>query len=200
MSRGVDLICNEGKYQESCHAANVSKSNIKSRCLDELPVNEYESAFIEFLNIIRPKILRGKAYDMNNLLQLYKDLLTKRDINTDRYTRQKLELRIKSIFKDSPVFHQPHGSTKPEIVYSSSISLLDVINAATKADQNSGGATNIAQNKLVDEEPNEEIKTTYEAAAIIRSDVSKCKGIKVDPLSVEDLNMHRCTEHSERLF
>ena len=166
MSRGVDLICNEGKYQESCHAANVSKSNIKSRCLDEIPVNGYESAFIEFLIIISPAILRGKAYDMNYLLQLYNDLLTKRDINDDSYTRQKLKLPIKLVFKDSRLLHQPHGSTKPEYVYSSSISLLDVINAATKADKNSGAAANIAQNRLVDEEPNEEIKTIYEAAAI----------------------------------
>ena len=77
--------------------------------------------------MIRPEILKGKAYNMNYLLQLYKDMLTKRDANAESHTRQMLKLRLKSVFNDNLVLYQRHGSAKPEIVYSSSISLLDVI-------------------------------------------------------------------------
>ena len=75
----VDLIASEGKYHKSCHASYVSKANIKSQCMNGKPVNEYEDAFAELLSMIRPEILKGKAYSMNYLLQLYKDMLTKRD-------------------------------------------------------------------------------------------------------------------------
>ena len=63
-------------------------------------------------------------------------MLTKRDVNADSYTRQKLKLHLKSVFNDSLVFHQPHRSTKPEIVYTNSILLLDVINSATRTTEN----------------------------------------------------------------
>ena len=71
----------EGKCHKSCHASYVSKANIKSQCMNGKLVNEYEDAFAEFLSMIRPEILKGKAYSMNYLLQLYKDMLTKRDVN-----------------------------------------------------------------------------------------------------------------------
>ena len=127
-------IASEGKYHKFCHALYVSEANIKPQCMNAKPVNEYENAFAEFLGMIRPEILKGKAYNMNYLLQLYKDMLTKRDVflNADSHTRKKLKLRLKSVFNDILVLYQRHGNTKPKIVYSSSISLLDVINAAAR--------------------------------------------------------------------
>ncbi|XP_028412609.1 uncharacterized protein LOC114535509 [Dendronephthya gigantea] len=188
--RTVDLIASEGKYHKSCHASYVSKANIKSQCTDEKPANEYEEAFAEFLDIIRPEIVKGKAYNMNFLLQLYKDMLTKRDVNADSYTRQKLKLRLKLAFNDRLVFHQPHGSTKPEIVYSSSISLIDVINKAARTTENTTTSVT-AQNESIRDELNESVKIIYKAAVIIRNDLRECKGIKIDPLSFEDLRMQK---------
>ncbi|CAB3981721.1 multidrug resistance-associated 4-like isoform X1, partial [Paramuricea clavata] len=188
--RTVELIASEGKYHKSCHASYVSKANIKSQCINGKPVNEYEDAFAEFLDIIRPEILNGKACNMNYLLQLYKDMLTKRDVNADSYTRQKLKLRLKLVFNDSLVFHQPHGSTKPEIVYSSSISLLDVINIAARTTENTTTSV-AAQNEFLRDDPNESIKIIYKAAVIIRNDLSTCRGIKIDPLSLEDLYIQK---------
>ena len=43
--------------------------------------------------------------------------------------KAKAELRLKLVLNDSFVFHQPHGSTKPEVFYSSFISLLDVFDS-----------------------------------------------------------------------
>ena len=188
--RTVDLIASEGKCHKSCHASYVSKANIKAQCMNGKPVNEYEDAFAEFLSMIRPEILKGKAYSMNYLLQLYKDMLTKRDVNADSYSRQKLKLRLKSVFNDSLVFHQPYGSTKPEIVYSSSISLLDVINAAARTTENTTTSVT-AQNDFIKDEQNESIKIIYKAAVIIRNDLSQCEGIKIDPLSLKDLHMQK---------
>ncbi len=169
---------------------HVSKANIKSQCINGKPVNVYEDAFAEFLGIIRPEILKGKAYNMNYLLQMYKDMLTKRDVNADSYTRQKLKLRLKSVFNGSLVFHQPRGSTKPEIVYSSSISLLDVINSAARTTENTTTSVT-TQNEFIRDEPNESIKIIYKPAVIIRNDLGTCKGIKIDPLSLDDLNIQK---------
>ena len=188
--RNVDLIANEGKYHKSCHASYVIKANIKSQCMNGKLVNEYEDAFAEFLSMIRPEILKGKAYSMNYLLQLYKDMLTKRDVRADSYNRQKLKLRLKSVFNDSLVFHQPYSSTKPEIVYSSSISLLDVINAAARTTDNTTASVT-AQNDFTNDEQNESFKIIYKAAVIIRNNLSQCEGINDDPLSLEDFHMQK---------
>ncbi|CAB3983850.1 Hypothetical predicted protein [Paramuricea clavata] len=188
--RTVDLIASEGKNHKSCHASYVSKANIKSQCINGKPVNEYQDSFAEFLDIIRPEILKGKVYNTNYLLQLYKDMLTKRDVNADSYTRQKLKLCLKLVFNDSLVFHQPHGSTKPEIVYSSSISLLGVINIATRTTENTTTSV-AAQNEFIRDDPNESIKIINKAAVIFRNDLSMCKGIKIDSLSLEDLHIQK---------
>ena len=72
----------------------------------------------------------GKAYDMSSLLKKYIELLETRGIDGQNYTKQKLKLRMKSHFGEAIVFHQPYQKTSPQLVYSSSISLQDVINAS----------------------------------------------------------------------
>jgi len=65
---------------------------------------------------------------MSSLLKKYIGLLEKRGTYGSNYTNQKLKLRMKSHFGETIVFHQPYQKNSPEIVYSSSISVQDVIN------------------------------------------------------------------------
>ena len=127
---------------------------------------------------------------MNYLLQLYKDMLIKRDVNADSYTRQELKLRLKSVFNDSLVFHQPYSSTKPEIVYSSSTSFLDVINTAARTTENTTTSVT-AQNDFINDEQNESIKTMYKAA-VIRNYLSQCRELRSIPYH---LNICTCRRH-----
>ena len=53
-------------------------------------------------------------------------------MSLDSYTTQRLKLRLKKHFPDKIVFHQPYDRTISELLYSSAISLLDVINSAYK--------------------------------------------------------------------
>ena len=77
---------------------------------------------------IRKGLESDRAYDMSSLLKKYAALLEKRGIDGQKYTKKKLKLRMKSHFGETIVFHQPYQKTRPELVYSSSISLQNVIN------------------------------------------------------------------------
>ena len=133
LSVNYDLIAKEGKYHKSCHASYVSKSTIKHK-LDAATIGEnaFNEAFTRLVNIITPEIENGKAYDMNTILSMFKNELQKMGNDGESYTKQKLKARLKSHYHDRLVFHQSPQQSKPEIVYSGSISLLDVINAASK--------------------------------------------------------------------
>ena len=93
-----------------------------------------------------------------------------------------------SHFKEVLVFHQPK-STKPELVFSSSVSLLDVVNAASSLptpDQAKGMQHTRA---TLTSHQNDDAKMVYTVATIIRSDISQCKGINLQPLNVNDLSL-----------
>ena len=71
---------------------------------------------------------------MDTLLNMYKSYLKEKGSDGSAYTTQKLEIRLKNFFREDIVFYQPHGH-KLELVYSSSISVQDIINNAFN-DQN----------------------------------------------------------------
>jgi len=130
-----DLVAAEGKYHKTCYASYVSKSNLKSRSFkeDEGKESAFDQAFCELGLDIRNGLELGRAYDMSFLLNKYAGLLEKLGVDGQKYTKQKLKLRLKAHFGESIVFHQPYQKTNPELVYSSSISLQDIINAAAAA-------------------------------------------------------------------
>jgi len=127
----TDLISAGGKYHKACHASYVSKTNIQRKHNTSTEENIFEEAFKRLLEIITPEIENGKAYDMNVLLTMFQKEVEKMGGAATSYTKQKLKVRLIGHYKELVVFHQPPQKTKPEIVYSSSISLLDVINAAS---------------------------------------------------------------------
>ena len=91
-----------------------------------------------------------------------------------------------SHFREGLVFHQPQG-TKPELVFSSSASLLDVINATSSLpapDQAKGIQHTRA---TLTSHQNDDAKMVYTVETIIRGDISQCKGINLQPLNVDDL-------------
>lgn len=67
---------------------------------------------------------------MVSLLSMYKGLLAKKGIDASSYTKQHLKKRLQNRFTTSIVFHQPFDKSKPELLYSSEISVQYVINAA----------------------------------------------------------------------
>ena len=91
-SVNYDLIAAEGKYHKACHASYVSKVNIKRvQCDTSTAVdNPFDEAFNQLVKTITPEINNGKAYDMNNLLAMFKEL-EKLCNAGESYMKQKLK-------------------------------------------------------------------------------------------------------------
>lgn len=98
---------------------------------------------------IIPDIESRKAYVMNILLSIFKTELEKRRNAADNYRKQKLKARLSANFKEQIAFYQSPQRTKPEILCSNSISLIDVINAACNSPHpNTENSTAITKEEL----------------------------------------------------
>ncbi|KXJ20012.1 hypothetical protein AC249_AIPGENE15286 [Exaiptasia diaphana] len=182
----VDLIAVSARYHKDCHASYTSTKNIRSRqypAKSTFQQDVFGESFEEFLEGFKPAIDAGKALDMNSLLQSYRECLQRRGIDGSSYTRQKLKDRLKVVFKDSLVFHQPFGPSKPEIVFSASISLLDVINAAASSTQVNTETTFTSCTS------HDTLEDLYFVALHLRKEIQKCKGIDILPLNLTNLNL-----------
>ena len=124
-----DIIAAKGKYHKACHASYVSKINIKRKKRDAS--TKVETHFNEAVNWLvkttTPEIEKVKTYDMNVLPIILKKVESIGNAS-DNYTKKKLKARLIAHNKEHLVFHQPPQISKPEIVYGSSISLIDVLN------------------------------------------------------------------------
>ena len=178
--RGVnnDLIAAEAKYHKSCFASYVSKSNLKLQTFREKDGESlYHEAFQGLAESISDGIARGRAYDMVSLLSMYKGLLANKGINASSYTMQHLKKRLQHRFTTSIVFHQPSDKSKPELVYSSQISVQDVINAAVTRPTTPEAAGAMDKTQQI-----------FHTAKIIKNEIKACKGISIRPLNINDIN------------
>ena len=116
----MDLVASGAKYHKTCFASYVSKSNLKSRAFKDEDGQEsaYDKSFLEMAPELRKVLESGKAYDMSSLLKGHLWF---------KLHQSELKLRMKSHFGEIIVFHQPYQKNSLEIVYSSSISVQDVI-------------------------------------------------------------------------
>ena len=171
--RGVsnDLIAAEAKYHKSCFASYVSKSNLKHQTFREKDGESlYHEAFQGLAESISDGIARGRAYDMVSLLSMYKGLLANKGINASSYTTQHLKKRLQHRFTTSIMFHQPSDKSKPELVYSSQISVQDVINAAVTKPTTPEAATSLAM---------EVVTKSEEYGTVIPSNISSMSFIQL---------------------
>ena len=105
----------------------------------------------------------------------------------DSYPTQRLKLRLKKHFGDIIVFHQPYDRTKFELLFSSAISLQDVINSAYKC--NAAATERVScERPSVEMVDCDRVKLLYRAAKLIKSEITDCRGISIRPPSVVDLS------------
>ena len=100
-----DLIAAEAKYHKSCYGSYTSISNLRFQAPRDKEETKHDEAFNELISIITLKIEAGNAYDMNNLLNIFKGSLQSKGVDCESYTRQKLKSRLVSHFKEDLVFH-----------------------------------------------------------------------------------------------
>ena len=88
----------------------------------------HEAAFKELAQSIGHCILEeGKAYDMSSLLLKYQDILKERGVDGASCTKHRLKERLKRYFGCDIEFFQQANKCKSEIVYSSALSIHDLI-------------------------------------------------------------------------
>ena len=193
--RDVDLIAVEAKYHSACRANYVSKSNLKFLEFKEEGKEEedvYVQAFDCLVDEVTPNISAGKVYDMVSLLSKYQEILQGNGIETSsKYRREKLKRRLQHHFKDSIVFQKQADPTKPELGYSSKISLQAIINEAAKQSSTYEDKTLPPRTgDLGDDKTN----VLYHAAQILKSDIKTSKGIQIRPLCIDDVSLRQARE------
>ena len=136
---------------------------------------------------INPGILGGKAYEMSFLVERYRMMLALNGMESSKsYRSEKLKKRLKNHYLDSITFHKQPDPSKPELIYSSSISVQSIINAAAsfpRCDDHTESS------KAEQDMEIEKLKVLYHAAQILKSDIKTCKGISIQPLSVSDISL-----------
>lgn len=185
--RGVkDLVAAEAKYHKACYSSYVSKSNLKFT--EGKKEDSFASAFAELAEQITTDLMTGKAFDMAVLLKKYHDLLKTKGVKETTYTAQRLKNRMIHHFGEAIVFHQQYRRNKSELVYSSSISLQDIINAAYQKAASATTDETIHPPEAPAEE-NEKIRLLYRTAALIKAEIKECQGIPVRPPDINDLTL-----------
>ena len=114
---------------------------------------------------------------MSLLLSRYRERLGEKGINAESYSKQRLKLRLQRHFGDNIVFHQHPDKSKPEMIYSSTISVQDVLNA-------------VAQNtEMSSEKISDDAEQFLNVTRRIKEDIRKCKGITLRLLNVDDVSL-----------
>lgn len=188
VTRGVnnDLIAAEARYHKTCHASYISKANLMSAAFHEGgQETTYDAVFRELADQITMELQHGKAFETSALLIRYKAMLQEQGVMGERYTSQRLKLRLKKFFGGDIVFHQPHDRTKSELLYSSSISIKDILNSVYQSN------STISEYPLTAAAVDKgyPVKLLYQTAKLIKSEISDCQGISLRPPNISDLSL-----------
>ena len=98
---------------------------------------------------------------------------------------------MKSHFGETIVFHQLYQKNSPEIVYSSSISvqdLLDVINRSGIQNNTESSTPQADYLNQPSQDPSAKLML-YRAAKLIKDQIKHCKGMSLYPVSVNDIDL-----------
>lgn len=185
---GIDLIAAEAKYHSACRANYVSKSNLKYHSYKEESEDiecVYSAAFDTFIQEINSGLSKGKVYDMNYLLDGYREALRVKGVTSaSNYRSSKLKKRIINYFSDAIVFQKQSDPSKPELVYSSDLSVASIVKTSTS----STAEVNYDMDSIQDVEQDKK-NILFHAAQIIKNDIKDCAGISIKPLCVDDISI-----------
>ena len=182
LSVNNDLIAAEARYHKDCLSSYVSRTNLKHQGFDD-GTSVHEAAFKELAQSIGHSILeKGRAYDMSSLLLKYQDILEERGVDGASYTKYCLKERLKRYFGCDMEFFQQANKCKSEIVYSSALSIHDLINeaAVTKMQTTASNSGNYES---------ADYQQIRNVAGRIREEIRKSNGIKLRPLDVKEISL-----------
>ena len=148
----------------------------------------YSAAFAMLVDEITPRLSEGKIYDMSHLLDRYKQVLEVKGISCSNYRSEKLKRRMRGHFLDQIVIEKQNDPSKPELIYSSHLSVADIVK--TSVSQQSSEDFEVDEDTRQDMEK-DKASILYQAAQIIKNDIKQCNGISIKPLCVDDVSIEK---------
>lgn len=168
-----DLPALDARYHHKCYLDYTYKET--RQCRPSL----HDDAFSLLCDWIDLKLGEGRAIEIVNLLSRYQKILEEKEYdNYDAYTTQKLKQRLIKHYGSSVKFTE--SKTSPQAMYSSNISISDVINVAATYKQL------IKDNELMEVDESEE-KLVSRVADMIIDEIRGIDGISVKPLDPKDI-------------
>jgi hypothetical protein len=133
---------------------------------------------------------KKKAFDTSILLTKYKNIGA--DITgIENYRTEKLKQRLLMHYGGKIIFQPQTDRSKPELVYSSDISLADAINTAAKMRQEVTEIVGSNSRTYLDEATT---PTLFHAALILRDMMRECDGIDIKPLNLDYQTQEKASE------
>ncbi|CAC5369231.1 unnamed protein product [Mytilus coruscus] len=120
----------KGLYHRACIANYLLNSPKKDKLIDELDISEHDKAFRCLVSDMNEDLLHHKkAFLMSFLLEKFCTFLP-HDLKT-KYTSAKLQRRLEKHYGESIVVQAQKGQGRSNIVFSSSITIYEAIQAAS---------------------------------------------------------------------
>ena len=182
--KGVDLIAAGARYHSSCQSQYVTVRSTNQSASNVEDV--YVRAFDVLAREMEIEIISGKVLNMTSLLQRYRPKLENHGcMSAYTYRAEKLKRRLEHRFRNTIVFQKRRNPSQSEWVYSSAISVSDVLSKLAEAEKND------AYHQPASTEPvrhEDEFPTLYYAATITRRSIKQdCKSVAIQPIDTDDL-------------
>ena len=125
---------------------------------------------------------------MSHLLDRYEQVLEVKGVPCSKYCSEKLKRRMRSHFLDQIVIQKQNDPSKPELIYSSHLSVENIVK--TSVSQQS------SKDLEIDKDTRQDIKQDkatilYQAVQIINNGIKQRNGISIKPLCVEDVSTQK---------
>ncbi|EDO31927.1 predicted protein [Nematostella vectensis] len=161
------FICGNRSYKKDKRLLNIA-TNEASLSLRQAATSKGDEKMLRLLDSVRDDLCAADGRYHKNCHGSY--VSKERGVDGSSYSKQRLKLRLKHHFEDRISFHQQPSNNKPEIIFSSQISLIDALCAAAQSKSDS-------KTYLID------------VARYLRSEIKKCDGISFKPLNVNDVSL-----------
>ena len=185
----------EARYHKDCHALYM-----KNKLSSSGRKSPYDEAFDRLVDYLMPFLNNGRATEMSNLLDKYKEFLSEieseDDIDPNSYRTERLKARMQKHFGQSIAFADQKRKTSSQIVYSNSIDMKDVINIVFDYKEALNDLKVIGE---VEDIQNDAGLDSYDrvffyAGSVVKAEIKNVTGINTAPLSPEDISLAKAKE------
>ena len=191
----------EARYHKDCHPLYMK--NKRSSSGRKSP---YDEAFDCLVDYLMPLLNNGRATEMNNLRDKYKEFLSEieseDDIDPNSYRTEHLKARMQKHFGQTIAFADQKRKTSSQIVYSSSIDMKDVINVASDYKEALNDLKVIGEVEDIqnDAELDSYDRVLFYAGSVVKAEIKNVTGINTARLSPDDTSLAKAKEIIPKCF